>query len=69
MCNEESPADFPDNCECGGIFKYITGPKQPEERTVERKEKTVPTEYLRAPAAMVLVSLACLGVLYTMLLQ
>jgi hypothetical protein len=61
VCNEESPADFPDKCECGGTFKYIAGPKQPEEKSVERKEKAVPTEYLRAPAAMVLVSLACLG--------
>ena len=61
VCNEDSPADFPDKCECGGTFKYIAGIKQPEEKSVERKEKAVPTEYLRAPAAMVLVSLVCLG--------
>lgn len=57
--DEESPADFPYECECGGTFDYIAGPKQPEEKSVERKEKAVPTEYLRAPTAMILVSLAC----------
>jgi hypothetical protein len=59
--DEESPADFPYECECGGTFEYIAGPKQPEEKTVERKEKANPTEYLRAPTAMILVSLACFG--------
>jgi hypothetical protein len=57
--NEESSTDFPDKCECGGTFEYIAGPKQPEEETVERKEKSNPTEYLRAPSAMILVSFAC----------
>ena len=61
VSNEESLADFPDKCECGGTFEYITGPKQPEEKAVERKEKANPTEYLRAPAAMILVGLACFG--------
>ena len=59
--DEESPADFPYECECGGTFEYIAGPKQPEMKSVERKEKAVPTEYLRAPTAMILVSLACFG--------
>ena len=61
VSNEESPADFPDKCECGGTFEYIKGPKQPEEKTVERTEKSNPTEYLRAPSAMILISLACFG--------
>ncbi len=59
--DEESPADFPYECECGGTFEYIAGPKQPEMKSVERKENAVPTEYLRAPTTMILVSLACFG--------
>ncbi|MGB7969137.1 MAG: hypothetical protein WCF28_06125 [Methanobacterium sp.] len=61
VSNEESLADFPDKCECGGTFEYIKGPKQPEEKTVVRTEKSNPTEYLRAPSAMILISLACFG--------
>jgi hypothetical protein len=58
--NEESPEDFPDKCECGGTFEYIAGPKQLDEKLVERKKIAGPTEYLRAPVAIVLVSIACL---------
>lgn len=58
---EESYEDFPDKCECGGTFKYIVSPKQPDKKTVKRTKTARPTEYLRAPAAIILVSLACLA--------
>lgn len=62
---DESPKDFPDECECGGNFKYITMPDFPDEKIVEMKKTASPTEYLRTPAALMLVSLACiLSVVY-----
>ncbi|MBP2046096.1 hypothetical protein [Methanobacterium aggregans] len=62
---DESPEDFPDECECGGNFEYIAIPDFPDEKIVERKKTATPTEYLRTPAALILVSLACiLSVVY-----
>lgn len=57
---DESVEDFPDKCECGGNFEYIAMPDFPDEKIVERKKTASPTEYLRAPAALLLVSLACI---------
>ncbi|MCZ3365610.1 MULTISPECIES: hypothetical protein [Methanobacterium] len=58
---EESPKDFPDKCECDGTFEYIALPDLPDERLVERKRTASPTEYLRAPMALIVVSSACIG--------
>jgi len=58
---DESPKDFPDECECGGNFKYSVMPDFPDEKIVERKKTARPTEYLRTPAALILVSLACIS--------
>lgn len=58
---EESQEDFPDKCECSGTFKYIAIPNSPDERLVERKKTANPTEYLRAPMALIVVSSACIG--------
>lgn len=57
---DESVEDFPDKCECGGNFEYIAMPDFPDEKIVERKKTSRPTEYLRPPAALILVSLACI---------
>ncbi len=59
--NGESLEDFPDKCECGGTFKYIASPNLPDEEIVERKRTASPTEYLRAPVALILVSFACIS--------
>lgn len=55
---EESPDGYPDECECGGIFKYIASPRQPDKKLAERKKTASPIEYLRAPAAMIIVSVS-----------
>ena len=52
---------FPDKCECDGTFEYIALPDLPDERLVERKRTASPTEYLRAPMALIVVSSACIG--------
>lgn len=57
----ESSDVFSKNCECGGIFEYIASPKQPDEEHVERKRTARPTEYLRVPVALIIVSSACIG--------
>lgn len=57
---DESPEDFPDKCECGGTFKYIAMPKSLDKKLVGRKKTTGPTEYLRTPLALIVVSLACI---------
>lgn len=56
---EESPDLFDKNCECSGTFKYIMGPTQPDEKLVGMKKTAGPAKYLRAPAALILVSLSC----------
>lgn len=57
--NEESPEGYPDECDCGGIFKYIASPKQPDKKLAKRKKTANPLKYLRAPAAMIIVSFFC----------
>ncbi|PKL71322.1 MAG: hypothetical protein CVV29_11235, partial [Methanobacteriales archaeon HGW-Methanobacteriales-2] len=61
MHQGESPEDFPDNCECGGTFKYIASPILPDEKLVKRKRMACPTEYLRAPTVLIVVSLVCIS--------
>lgn len=58
---EESPEDFPDNCECGGTLKYIASPDLPDENIINQKRTTRPTRYLRAPTVLILVSLVCIS--------
>jgi hypothetical protein len=57
----ESSEDFADNCECGGTFKYIASPILPDETLVKRKRMARPTEYLRAPTVLIVVSLVCIS--------
>jgi hypothetical protein len=58
---EESQEDFLDNCECGGTLKYIASPDLPDEKIVKQKRIARPTEYLRAPTVLIIVSLVCIS--------
>jgi hypothetical protein len=53
----ESPKDYDLKCECGGTFKYIENVDLPDEKLVERKKIANKSKYMRAPNALVLLSL------------
>lgn len=53
----ESPDDFTGKCECGGTLKYLENPNFSDKEPVEKKKTSSPKKYLRAPVALILVSL------------